>query len=81
MFGLDYLSFENIKKMKKDQFRTLVKMKCKKVAFSSLINEKESKSKLDSIEYKSLTIQNYFMSADISLRKKRLLGRPKQCTH
>ena len=31
--GLDYLSFENIKSMKKDQYKGLIKLKCKQLAF------------------------------------------------
>ena len=72
-FELEYLSFNNIKHMKKEQFKGLVKMKCKKVAFTELTKEKETKSKIKHIQYKSLQIQPYLVSNKINLRRKKLI--------
>ena len=55
LFKLDYLSFNNIKFMKK-HFRPLVKLKCKQVAFEALLSEKETKTK--NIQYPNPTIFN-----------------------
>ena len=44
-FDLEYLALKNIKLMNKEQFRALVKVKCKQVAFKALMAEKEQKSK------------------------------------
>ena len=73
LFKLDYLSFKNIKSMKKEHFRALVKLKCKQVAFEDLLTEKESKNKIKNINYPSLQIQSYLMSSQINLRRKKLI--------
>ena len=41
--GLEYLSFTNIKNMKKEQFRSLLKTKAKRASFKYLMEEKETK--------------------------------------
>ena len=70
---LNYLSLKNIQLMKKEQFRALVKVKCKQMAFKALMAEKEQKSKLTNIQYSVLKVQDYFMSSQINLRRKKLL--------
>ena len=72
-FELDYLSLNNIKHLKKEQFRALVKMKCEKIAFKELVKEKSTKAKIKNIKYKNLHIQKYLMSSKISLKRKKLL--------
>ena len=65
--GLEYMSFENIKNMKKEQFRSLIKMKCKITSFEYLQKKKEPKSKMSKIKYHELNIQQYLISSDINL--------------
>ena len=72
-FELDYLTLKNIQHMKKEQFKALVKMKCKQIAFKALLAEKESKSKLTSIQYSVLKIQDYLLSSQMNLRRKKLV--------
>ena len=61
--------------MKKEQFKCLVKLKCKKVAFKELSKVKETKSKVKHIQYNSLQIQPYLVSNKINLRRNKLIFR------
>ena len=71
--GLEYLTLNNIKFMKKEHFRALVKIKCQKEGFNYLMEEKEPKSKMTSLSYKRLNLQSYLTSNKINLRRKKLL--------
>ena len=73
--GLDYLTFHNIKAMKKKYFQSLIKTKTKSTAFKYLIEEKESKakSKMSRLEYKTLNIQPYLLSNKMNLRRKGIM--------
>ena len=57
--GLGHLSYQNIKSMKKEALRSIVKMKAKETAFSMLLEEKEKCSKLKFLKYPSLELQPY----------------------
>ena len=73
VIGLEYLSLNNIKNMKKEQFKSLVKLKCQKAGFEFLMNIKENKSKMSRNTYTELKIQPYLISGNINLRRKQLL--------
>ena len=61
--------------MKKKYFQSLIKTKVKSVAFTYLMNEKETKAKfkMSRLQYKNLKIQPYLLSAKINLRRKGIL--------
>ena len=68
-FKLNHLSFETIKTMKKNKFKTLVKKACQKAAFETLSIEKEIKTKLDNCEYKDFKIHNYLRNKNLISHK------------
>ena len=59
--------------MKKEEFKSLLKMKCKNAVFKYLSLKKETKSKLDTNKYNKLELQTYLSSGDINLRRKQML--------
>ena len=72
VFELEYLTLNNIKIMKKEQFRALIKLKCKNISFKALVIEKEKKSKMNSLNYNNLKVQKY-LTSNINVRRKKLL--------
>ena len=56
------LSFEEIKTMKKDTFKNMVKKLITKAAFDYLLTKSESHSKMDNLHYEKLTLQSYLKS-------------------
>ena len=71
--GLDYLDLEEIKNMKKDSFKKLVKEKCDDAVLNYLLKGNETKSKLKDLKYYKLQIQPYLLSPEISTRQKKYL--------
>ena len=57
--GLGHLTYQDVKSMKKEALRSLVKIKAKETAFSMLLKDKEKCSKLKSLKYLSLELQPY----------------------
>ena len=74
-FGLSHLSMDNIKIMKKEKFKELIRKSCKSTAFTFLMNEKQekNKSKLAKVSYNKLEMQSYLENNNLSQRKKLLL--------
>ena len=58
--------------MKKKIFKKIIKKACQQTAFKFLMQEKETKSKLDNLDYKELKLQNYF-KAKLYFKKQSLL--------
>ena len=71
--GLEYLSLNQIKNLKKEAFKGLVKLKCRDLAFKYLLEEKNRKSKLSNLHCKNFKIQEYLMDEKIKIRRKKLL--------
>ena len=59
--------------MKKEQFRSLVKLKSQKAGLYYLMKEKQSKSKMTNLNYNELKIKQYLISSKLNLRKKQML--------
>ena len=74
-FGLDYLDLEDIRCMKKDPFKKLVKEKCQDIALKYLLEDNEGKSKLKNLKYYQLSMQPYLQSDQITTRQKKYLFR------
>ena len=66
-------SFEEIKKIKKDKFKKIVKEACKKYSFKNLMNKKDRHEKGRHIKYNELKIQNYLVSEVISTQEAKML--------
>ena len=58
------LSFEDIEKMSKMSFKKLVKEKTKEVALKYLIKQKNSQSKISTMNYEKLEIQEYLLDGN-----------------
>ena len=71
--GLNYLDLEDIKIMKKNTFKKLVKEKCIDLALKYLLEGNENKSKLKNLKYYQLKIQPYLLNKKISTRRKKYL--------
>ena len=67
--GLGHLSLENIQSMNEETLRTLLKTKIRETAFLQLITDKAKLSKLKSLEYSSLKLQQY-LSTESTLTNK-----------
>ena len=68
---LDHLSFDNIKAIKRDNFKTMVKDKIRKLAFKELLQEKEKLSKMKNLQYDELKLQKYLGSGKLNTTQKR----------
>ena len=75
LLGLDYLEIEDIKSMKKEHFKKLVKDNCKDAALKYLLEGNEDKTKLKNLKYYQLSIQSYLTSSKISTSMKKQLFR------
>ena len=71
--GMGDISFEDIKQKSKDAFKIEVKTKIRELAFTTLRNEKDTKSKMRNLNYESFNIQPYLVSDKLSLRQKQLI--------
>ena len=71
--GMSDLSHEEIKLKSKEAFKKLVKEKCTDFAFSQLMKEAESKSKMKHLKYNKLEMQNYLKSNRLNTMQKKLL--------
>ena len=71
--GLDYLDLDDIKNMKKEYFKKLIKKQLNDAALKYLLEGNESKSKLKDLKYYQLAIQPYLLSTDITTRSKKYL--------
>ena len=71
LLGLDYLEIEDIKSMKKEQFKKLVKDNCKDVALNYLLDGNEERTKLKNLKYYQLSLQSYLTSSKITTRMKK----------
>ena len=67
------LSFNEIKSMKKENFKKAVKEACKRYVFQKLLKLKEGHKKGSKIKYKKLEIQKYLLSDKISVKEAKLL--------
>ena len=70
---LDHLTFDNIKAIKRDKFKIMVKEKIRKLAFKDLLQEKEKLSKMKNLQYDELKLQKYLASGKLNTTQKRLL--------
>ena len=75
LFGLDYLEIKDIKSIKKEQCKKLIKDNCKDIALKYLLEGNEDKTKLKNLKYYQLSIQSYLTSSSISTRMKKYLFR------
>ena len=71
--GLDHHSINDIRKMKKNKFKSLVRSACQNVSFRELKNEIRDKNlkKLKSINYAKLEMQNYLLSSEMTTQLKK----------
>ena len=73
------MSWNNIKCMSKEQFKSLVKVKCKAKAFNHLIKEKEKKSKLKKLTYKNIEMKKILVNKKYQSKEKTtFVQNPKQ---
>ena len=61
-----YLSFEQIKKSSRDQFKKLVDDAINNSAFKFLLEKQKKSSKVLHIKYQNLTMQNYLKSKEVN---------------
>ena len=67
------LNEEQIRSMKKDKFKLIVKAACKKTAFKYLLKEQENvQSKMGNIKYRDFKMQEYLKTEEISTKLKKL---------
>ena len=72
-FKID-LNYNEIKEIKREKFKDLVKGKCKAVALNFLQNEKKkTESKMGRLKYKKLEMAKYLKSKKLTLNEKKLL--------
>ena len=62
------LSFDEIKSLKKETFSKIVKDKVRTLAFRKLMEEKNTYSKMEKLQYTELKMQNYFVSHKINTK-------------
>ena len=63
------LSFDEIRQKTEWSFKNLLKIKTKEYALQYLLKMKQKHSKMTNLEYKELTIQNYFKNENISVKE------------
>ncbi len=74
--GLSHLTYEDIKSMKEESLKQLVKAKIKEIAFNELLVEKEKNSKLSALKYTCLALQPYLSEkSNLKKEEKRTLFR------
>ena len=72
-FEINY-NFDDIKNMKKEQFKKEIKEACRNKAFKYLLKEKEKVSgKMGKLTYSSLKMQPYLVTREMTSWKKKLL--------
>ena len=71
--GINYLELEEIKNMKKDAFKKLIKEKISDIALKYLLEGNEDKSKSKYLKYYQLKIQSYLLSKNTTTRQKKYL--------
>ena len=71
------LSFEEIEKMSKMSFKKLVKEKTKEVALKYLIQQKNSQSKISTMNYEKLEIQEYLLDGNKNTKLSKLILKAK----
>ena len=72
-FGLNYLDTEDIKSMKEEKYKDLIKEKCKELSLKFLLEGNQEKSKLKRLKYYQLSMQSCLTSTNISTRQKKTL--------
>ena len=74
-FDLNYLSFDDIKNLKKEDFKKIVKKARKNAALKYLLKEKEEKcaNKMSKLKYENLSMRPYFKTNLLTQRKQILL--------
>ena len=64
---------EQISAMSNSQYKKIIKEKVRKAAFESLLERKETHSKVQAIKYDKFYIQEYLSSSKFTMREKQLL--------
>ena len=72
-FGLSHLEIEDIKNMKKETFKNIVREVCKNFSLKNLLEKNDQKTKLKLLKYYQLKTQSYLISPKISTRTKKCL--------
>ena len=72
-FGLDFMNLDDIKTMKKEEFKKLVKEKCREISLAYLLEGNQEKSKMKNLKYYELSLQPYLTSNEITTRRKKYL--------
>ena len=73
VFGLDYLDLSDIKTMKKNEFKKLVKTHSKDATLKFLLDGNDEKTKLKKLCYYRLETQPYLLSEKLSTKSKQCL--------
>ena len=68
-----HCEFDDIKTMKRDTFKKLVREKIRSLALKNLLNEKEKLSKMKSLQYTELKLQSYLSSGKLNTAQKKML--------
>ena len=71
--GLGEMSFQEIKSKSKETFKKMVKDRCSQLAFSELMKEANTKSKMQNLKYDKLEMQKYLKSECLTTPQKKLL--------
>ena len=72
-FGLEYMDIEDIKNFTKEEWKKIVKEKCKESSLKYLLDGNQEMSKIKHLKYYDLAIQPYLTSTKISTRRKKYL--------
>ena len=67
------VDLDQIRKIKKEPFKSLVKKACRKAAFNFLIGKKNEHSKMRNLTYTNLSMQDYLTSSKIHPGKAKIL--------
>ena len=68
--NIDFLSLEDLKKIKKETFKKEIKEKIRDNAFSQMMEKKTRLSKLLNLQYKELEIQEYLTDKNMTKEEK-----------
>ena len=73
--GLDHYSLNDIQKMKKNKFKTLVRSACQDTSFRDLKSEIREKNltKLQNISYTKFEMQKYLLTSDLTTSLKKVV--------
>ena len=74
------MSFKEIEMMSEKRFKRLVKDKTEKAAFLYLQNEKQKQTKIASLEYKKLEIQEYFIEGNCNKKVAKVIFKARSKT-